>query len=548
MIALYDLIIKGGRIVTGAGNPWFRADVAVKDGRIEEVGKIPGGAKEILDATGLLVCPGFIDLHDHSDFTLLVDRKAENKVRMGVSTLVFPSCGSGAAPLNDEMRMEEERLHPYLKEAGISINWHTVEEYLEILEEGGISVNVAPMAAFGNIRRYVMGMEMRPPTGEELEAMKSEIEKAMEAGCLGISTGLRYAPQSYASTEEVIELAKVVARYDGFYASHIRDEGDRGNPVAAVEEIIRIGEEAELPVHISHFKVLSRRFWSLCPRLIQLVEEARARGLDITADQYPYSASGTGPGAWIPHWAHEGGPEELAKRLRDPGLAPKIRAALAESMEERGGATAALISSYPAGPSLVGKTIEEAAEIRGERPEEAIFNLFREHVEKSISGEVEGGFSIVNFNQSEENVEAIMRRPWVAFGTDGSVHSTKGPLRRHQPSPHPRSYGTFPRVLKRYVHEKGLLTLEEAIRKMTSLPAQRLGLYDRGLILLGMWADILVFDPERLEDKADFTPPEEAMRYPKGIEHLLVNGVLTVRDGEHTGVMAGRILRRKPLP
>ncbi len=351
-----------------------------------------------------------------------------------------PAAASAPPPLNDEMRREEERLHPYLREAGISINWHTVVEYLKILEEGGISVNVAPMAAFGNIRRYVMGMEMRPPTPEELEAMKSEIEKAMEAGCLGLSTGLRYAPQSYASTEEVIELAKVVARYGGFYSSHIRDEGDMGNPVAAVEEIIRIGEEAELPVHVSHFKVLSRRLWSLCPRLIQLVEEARARGLDITADQYPYSASGTGPGPWIPHWAHEGGPEELAKRLRDPGLAPKIRAALAESMEERGGATAALISSYPADPSLVGKTIEEAAEMRGERPEEAIFNLFREHIEKSISGEVEGGFSIVNFNQSEENIEAIMGRPWVAFGTDGSVHSPKGPLRRHQPSPHPGSY------------------------------------------------------------------------------------------------------------
>ncbi|MBS7652588.1 D-aminoacylase [Candidatus Bathyarchaeota archaeon] len=546
---MYDLVIKGGRIITGAGNPWFRADVAVSDGRIVEVGKVFEGAEETLDASGLMVCPGFIDLHDHSDFALLVDRRAENKVRMGVSTVVFPSCGSGAAPLNDEMRREEERLHPYLREAGLGIDWHTVEEYLKRLEEGGISVNVAPMAAFGNIRRYVMGMEMRPPTLEELEAMKEELVRALEAGCLGISTGLRYVPQSYASTEEVIELAKVVARYGGYYASHIRDEGDRGDPMGAVEEIIRIGEEAGIPVHISHFKVLSRRFWGLCPRLIQLVEEARARGLEITADQYPYNASGTGPGAWIPHWAHEGGPEALAKRLRDPELAPKIRRALAESMDERGGASAALISSYPADPSLVGKTIAEAAEIRGEEPEDAIFNLFREHIEKSISGELEGGFSIVNFNQSEENVEAIMRRPWVAFGTDGRVHSPKAPLRRHEPSPHPRYYGTFPRVLKRYVREKRLLTLEEAIRKMTSLPASVLGLYDRGLIIPGMWADILVFDPERIEDKSDYTPPEAAMRYPEGIEHLLVNGVLTVRDGEHTGAMAGRILKRvKPHP
>jgi N-acyl-D-amino-acid deacylase len=531
-------------VVTGSGNPWFRADVAVRDGRIAEVGRIDGDAREAIDASDLVVCPGFIDLHDHSDLAILVERRAENKVRMGVSTVVFPSCGSGAAPINEEMRREMERLNPYLRDAGISIDWHTVEEYLKRLEGGGISVNVAPMAAYGNIRRYVMGMEMRPPTPEELEAMRMEVARAMEAGCLGISTGLRYVPQSYASTDEIIELAKVVARHGGFYASHIRDEGDRGNPLGAVEEIIRIGEEAGLPVHISHFKVLSRRLWSLCPRLIQMVEEARLRGLDITADQYPYNASGTGPGAWIPEWAHEGGPEALAKRLRDPELARRIREALAESMDERGGADAALISSYPADPKLVGKTIAEAAELRGEGPEEAIFNLFREYVERSISGEVEGGFSIVNFNQSEENVEAIMVRPWVAFGTDGSVHSPKGPLRRHQPSPHPRLYGTFPRILGRYVREKRLMTLEEAIRKMTSLPANRLGLHDRGLIIPGMWADILVFDPERVEDKADYTPPESAMRYPEGVEHLLVNGVPTIRGGEHTGAMAGRILRR----
>jgi N-acyl-D-amino-acid deacylase len=217
-------------VVTGSGNPWFRADVAVRDGRIAEVGKIDGDAREAIDASDLVVCPGFIDLHDHSDLAILVERRAENKVRMGVSTVVFPSCGSGAAPINEEMRREMERLNPYLRDAGISIDWHTVEEYLKRLEGGGISVNVAPMAAYGNIRRYVMGMEMRPPTPEELEAMRMEVARAMEAGCLGISTGLRYVPQSYASTDEIIELAKVVARHRGFYASHIRDEGDRGTP------------------------------------------------------------------------------------------------------------------------------------------------------------------------------------------------------------------------------------------------------------------------------------------------------------------------------
>ncbi|MFQ6053786.1 MAG: amidohydrolase family protein, partial [Candidatus Bathyarchaeia archaeon] len=345
-------------------------------------------------------------------------------------------------------------------------------------------------------------------------------------------------------TEEVIELAKVAARYGGFYTSHIRDEGDRGDPLGAVEEIIRIGEEAGPPVNISHFKVLAKSFWDLCPRLIELVEEARARGVNVTADQYPYNASGTGPGAWIPRWADEGGPEALARRLSDPELAPRIRAGLVEAMEERGGPAAALISAYPVDPSMVGKTIAEVAEALGERPEETIFRLFKTHVEKVAAGEVKGGFSFVNFNQTEENVERIMARPWVAFGSDGRVHATYGVLPKHIPAPHPRFYGTFPRVLGRYTRERGVLRLEEAVRKMTSLPAQVLGLRDRGVLVPGMWADITVFDPETVIDRAEFVPPEATMRYPEGIDHLVVNGVVTLRDGEHTGAMAGRVLRR----
>jgi len=245
---MFDLLIKGGKAVTGAGNPWFRADVAVEGGRIVEVGRVSGGAREELDASGMVVCPGFIDPHDHSDWPILVNRLAENKVRMGVSTIAFPSCGNGAAPLNDEMREEIGRSSPVLMEAGVEVDWSTVDEYLTMLEEGGISVNVAPQVGFGTVRRYVMGMEMRAPTAGELGAMKAEVAKAMEAGCRGITTGLRYDPQSYAETGEVIELTKVVARYGGYYTSHIRDEGDRGDPVGAVEEIIRIGEEAGLPV------------------------------------------------------------------------------------------------------------------------------------------------------------------------------------------------------------------------------------------------------------------------------------------------------------
>jgi len=540
---LYDLVVRDGKVFTGAGNPWFKADVAVKEGRIVEVGKILGDAKEVIDARGLAVSPGFIDLHDHSDYTIMVNREADSKVHMGVSTTVFASCGSGAAPLNEKMREEIRRFSPFLEETGVKVDWSTMEEYLSRLEEGRLSINVAPIVGFGTVRRYVMGMEMRAPTPAELDAMKKEIAKAMEAGCRGITTGLRYDPQSYAETEEVIELTKVVAEYGGFYTSHIRDEGDRGDPLGAVEEIIRIGRETGVPVNISHFKVLSKRFWDLCPRLIEMVEEARAEGVQVTADQYPYKASGTGLGAWIPKWANEGGNEELVKRLNDPDTTERIKEGLAEAMEDRGGPEAALISSYPLDESLVGMNIAEVAARRGVDPLDCAVDLLRDHVESVVEGRAKGGFSIVNFNQKEENVELIMRQPWVAVGTDGRVHSPEGILNRLIPAPHPRFYGTFPRVLGRYAREKGVLPLADAVRKMTSLPASTLGLSERGLLVPGMYADITVFDPETVIDRADYTPAEATKLYPEGIEHLVVNGAVTLRDGEHTGARAGLILR-----
>jgi N-acyl-D-aspartate/D-glutamate deacylase len=366
----------------------------------------------------------------------------------------------------------------------------------------------------------------------------------MKAGCRGFTTGLRYDPQSYAETEEVIELSKVIAEHGGFYTSHIRDEGDRGDPVGAIREIIRIGKEANLPVNVSHFKVLSKRFWDVCPRLIEMIEDARQEGVQITADQYPYRASGTGLGAWIPKWANEGGNEELVKRLKDPDTYEKIKEGLGESMEDRGGPEAALISSYALDPNLVGMNIAEVAEKREQDPLETAMQLLKEYLEAIVGGEIKGGFSIVNFNQKEENVDMIMQQPWVAFGTDGRVHSPEGILNKHIPAPHPRFYGTFPRVLGKYTREMKILNLNEAIRKMTSLPAQVLGLTDRGLLHPGNYADIVVFDPDTVIDKAEFVPKEATKLYPKGIAHLIVNGVVTMRDGEHTRVKAGKILRK----
>jgi N-acyl-D-amino-acid deacylase len=540
---MLDLLIKNGKVYSGSGNPWFYSDVAVQGNLITKIGKISEEAKTVLDAEGLVVAPGFIDLHDHSDLTILVDREATSKVHMGVSTTVFASCGSGAAPLNDDLREEMRREEPFLEEAGVAVSWSTMEEYLSLLESGGLSINVAPLVGFGTIRRYVMGMEMRDPTQAEMKAMKQEVDLAMQAGCRGFTTGLRYDPQSYASTEEVIELSKVSAKYGGFYTSHIRDEGDRGDPQSAIREIIRIAREAKMPVNISHFKILSKRFFDLCPKIIDMVKDARDEGLEVTADQYPYNASGTGLGAWIPKWANEGGPEELVKRLNVPEVYERIKDGLAVSMEDRGGPEAALISSYPVDDSLVGLTIAKVSEMRGKDPLDCALDLLREHNTAVLSGKAKGGFSIVNFNQSEKNVEFIMKQPWVAFGTDGRVHKPEGVLNKHIPAPHPRFYGTFPRVLGRYVREKKILLLEDALRKMTSLPAQILGLRDRGIILPGNFADIVVFDSDTVIDRADYAPPEATKLFPTGILHLVVNGVPTLLDGEHTGAKAGKVLR-----
>ncbi len=541
---MLDIIVKNGKIYTGAGNPWFVSDIGVKKGVIAEIGRINKEAETVIDAKGLAVAPGVIDLHDHSDFTILADREATSKVYMGVSTTVFPSCGSGVAPINDEQREEIRRSSPFLEESGIDVSWSTMKEYLAFLESDGLSSNVAPLVGFGTVRQYVMGMEMRKPTPIELDKMKYEIELAMKVGCRGITTGLRYDPQSYAETEEVIEVSKVVAKHGGFYTSHVRDEGDRGDPIGAIEEIIRIAREADIPVNISHFKVLSKRFFDQCPKLIEMVNKAREEGLEVTADQYPYNASGTGLGAWIPKWANEGGAEELVKRLGDPAVYEKIKEGLAVSMEDRGGPEAALISSYPLDDSLVGLNIAQVSEMRKQDPLDCGLSLLREHTEAVLSGKIKGGFSIVNFNQSEENIQKIMKQPWVAFGTDGRVHRPEGVLKKHIPAPHPRFYGTFPRVLGRYTREKGVLTLEDAVRKMTSLPAQILGLRDRGVLLPGNKADILVFDPETVIDRADFVPRESTMLFPEGIRHLIVNGVLTLHEGEHTGARAGKVLTK----
>jgi len=543
---MYDVVIANGKVINGTGNPWFKADVAVKDGRIAKIGKLGDiKAKNMIDAKGLVVSPGFLDLHSHSDISIMINPKAESFIRQGVTLQVFPNCGSGVAPLNDTIKDEMRKSRPEFLEAGLDYDWSTFEEYLQRIEKIGTSINVAPLIGFGSVRKYVMGWEMRAPTKGELEKMKAEVETAMKAGAFGLTTGLRYVPQSWSETEEVIELAKVAAKYGGFYTSHVRDEGDRVEPVGAIREVIKIAKEAGLPGNISHFKIVAKPFWDSIDEMLEIIDDARANGVDITADQYPYRASGSGPRPWMPKWAHEGGREALLQKIKDPEIRPKILESMSKVMAVRGGPEAALIRVYPLNSDYVGKFLSEVTEMLGrDDPAGTLLDLYQEHLEKVVAGEIKGGFSFANFNQPERNVEKIMKKPWSMTSSDGSIHAPYGLLAKHQPSPHPRYYGTYPRVLGKYTREQGILTLEEAIRKMSSLGHQRLGISDRGLIAKGMWADITIFNPDTVIDKAEFTPPSKTMLYPEGIPYVLVNGVVTIENGEHTGALAGKVLRK----
>ncbi|MCS7385517.1 MAG: D-aminoacylase [archaeon GB-1867-005] len=528
----FDTIIIGGKIIDGTGNPWFKADLGIKDGKIAAMGKLRSAeANRIITAEGLIVCPGFIDIHSHSDYTLLVNPKAESKIRQGVTTEIVGNCGSSAAPLIGEMK---ERATEIAERYGLKVDWTYMDGYLKKLEENGVAVNVATYVGFANIRIAVLGYEDRSPTRDELEEMKKLAARSIDEGAIGLSTGLRYDPQSYAKTEEVIEIAKVVAEKGGIYASHIRDEGDRGKLLEAIKEAIEIGEKARIPVEISHLKILAKPLWSKCDEMLKLIENARSRGVEVTADQYPYKASGTSLLAWIPKWAFEGGRDKLLERLTNPETKAKIKEELARVMELRGGPERALISRFEADPTLEGLTVKQVAEKWKVQPDEAAIKLVE------IATREKSSLGIINFNQSEENIIKIMKKPWVMVATDGYALAPYGLLAKGVP--HPRSYGTYTRVLGAYVREKKVLRLEEAIRKMTSLPARKVGFMDRGILRPGFWADIVIFDPDEIIDKATYLKPAQ---YPEGIKFVLVNGEVVIEEGEHTGKLAGKILRKK---
>jgi N-acyl-D-amino-acid deacylase len=536
----YDLVIINGRIIDGTGNPWYESDVAIKNGKIALIGKANGGMDgKIIDAKGLIIAPGFIDAHSHSDSVTLFYRQMESTLVQGITTVVAGQCGSSIAPVNPDLIDELEKdWFSWLPEGfGFKISWNSFNEYLQEEEKEGLGTNVAHLVGHGTIRIACMGFEAREPTKGELDCMRNHTAEAMEAGAYGLSTGLIYPPGIFAKTEEIIEVCDVVARYGGVYDSHIRGEGKA--LMSSLNEAIEIGSKARIPVQISHHKAATKSLWGKSVDSLELLEKARNDGLDVTVDQYPYRAGSTSLATCLPPWAHEGGIERLLDRLRDEELRERMRNDIEkgipgwENFAGELGWDNVCVSSVKSDVNkpVEGKSLAEIREIRGDRDSfTSLFDLILEE---------EGAVSMIIFAMDEDDVQRIMRHPLQMVGTDSGSCSTEGFMRRGKP--HPRGFGTYPRVLGRYVRELKILRLEDAIRKMTSFPAQRFGLNDRGLIKPGMWADIVVFDPKSVVDKATYQDPHQ---HPEGIEYVIVNGVLSVEKGRTNGNLNGRTLRK----
>jgi N-acyl-D-amino-acid deacylase len=539
----FDLIIQNGQIIDGAGNPWFRADVGIRAGQISEIGQLdPSGSESVIDATGLTVCPGFIDMHSHSDAAIYFDNTLPSTIRQGITTSVVGNCGDNLAPLTPSKRNEYLSQYAVFAPAGASfqsVPWNTFAEYLAHMELHGCVANCAHLVGFGTVRvAGGPGFEDRPPSVEELEKMRSLVAEAMDAGAFGMSTGLIYPPQVYAATEEIIELAKVVAEYGGLYFSHIRGEG--ATVVDAVREAIAITEQSGCRGgHIGHHKVAGRAYWGKSRETLQLMDDANRRGIGITCDQYPYERGMTSLITLLPPWAHAGGLSKLVARLKDPAQRRRIRRDIQQGIEgwenwiKDGGFEAIYVASVKTDKwrDVEGKSLSEIARLRGKADEwETLFDLLVDE-----NGEVTMTVELM----SEADIRRIMQARYTMIGTDAWGVNPFGVTGHGKP--HPRYYGTYARILGKYVREEGVLTLEDAVRRMTSFPAQRLGLRDRGMLREGMWADIVIFDPERVIDKATYLEPHQ---FPEGILHVLVNGRIVVTNEALTGELPGKVLRR----
>lgn len=524
-----DLIIKDATVVDGSGAPGFRADLGIKGGCIERLGElsnVPSAA--VIEAGGKVVCPGFVDIHSHSDYHLLVNPRSESKIRQGVTTEVGGNCGDAAAPIGNQA-LNERRGH-YKENFDLDLDWRTLPEYRLRLDNAKISVNYAHLAGHNTIRATVMGMENRPPTSRELARMVALTEEAMQAGAFGLSSGLCYPPACYARAPELIALCRAAARYGGYLSCHMRSEGPL--LLEALDEVILIAREGRIPLQISHLKTAGSANWHKLSAAFEKIEQARDQGVPITADRYPYLASHAGLQALLPDWAFEGGTETQMLRLRDRPTRQRLQEEIRADHPGGDFWETILISEVGSeeNQQWVGSTVADGAAREATPPLEFVFDLLlRENMQVEA----------IYFNMSEENLREILSKPYVMLGSDSACRAHYGPLSKGRP--HPRAFGTFPRLLDRFVNREGLLTLEEAVYKMTGAPAQKLGFRERGLIRPGFKADIVVFDPRKIADTATYENPQS---YPEGIDCVIVNGAVTLKNGVHTGAGKGSVLAK----
>jgi N-acyl-D-amino-acid deacylase len=526
-----DLLIAGGLVYDGTGGPPLRADIGISGGAIRIIGQVRRSrAAAVIEARGLAVSPGFIDVHDHTDVGLLVNPRAESAVRQGVTTLVSGQCGGSPFPLAE--REIEEMKRDLADEYGLELDWHDIRGFLARLEKAGVALNYATFVGHGTVRGAAMGYEDRPASAAELERMKTLVAEAMAGGALGLSSGLEYTPGSFAPTEELIELSRVAARTGGVYATHMRDE--EAGVLEAVDEALRIARETPIRLQISHLKIGEAVNWPKIDALLAKIDGARGAGIDLRCDRYPYIAGATSLNLLFPMWSREGVMADFVARLKDPALDRRLREALAEQEQRYGSWEKILISEVATDKNraVEGMSVLEASTKAGKPAYDFMRDLL---VEES------GRVGMISFYGSEEVLRRILAHPLVGVGADSSAVAPYGPLSKGKP--HPRFYGTFPRVLGKYVRDEKIVPLEEMIRKMTAMPAAQMGFVRRGELKVGWAADVCVFDPDKVIDKATFKEPAV---YPEGVHQVVVNGQIVIDDGTHTGRLPGRALRKNP--
>jgi dihydroorotase/N-acyl-D-amino-acid deacylase len=528
----FDVVVTNGHIIDGTGSPWYSGDLGIRDGKIAAIGNLSNAPRQrTIDAGGKVVAPGFIDMLGQSELTILVDPRLPSKIFQGITSEITGE-GNSIAPLNDAIIASDRSSYDHYK---ITPQWRTLREYFARLEKQGIGINIATYVGATQVRRMVLGDDDKQPTPDQLQQMKTLVRDSMKDGAVGVSTSLEYAPAPYAKTEELIALATEAGKSGGIYATHMRNESD--SVLEAIDEALRIGREAHVPVEIWHLKVAGKNNWGRMPQVAAKINAARAGGADVTADTYAYTAWYNDFSAFIPPWAHDGGTAKLVERLKDPATRERIRKDMLtpsrewdNEWQEIPGPDAIMIGAV-VNPKLIplqGKRLSEIAKLWNKDPMDALLDFLMEDPTTGVAV----------FGMSQPDVTLALQQPWVSIDNDSEGTSPDGIL--GQAHPHPRAYGTFPRILSKYVREEKVLTLEDAIRKCTALPAQRMRLTDRGVLKQGMWADVVIFDPATVHDKATFDNPNQLS---EGMEYVLVNGVPVIEGGTMTGKLPGKVLR-----